>query len=145
VNSNCTTPESIDSNNQFAMSYTVGTSITRPNFVISSITINPALLKVGNTFSATVTVKNSGLTSADGGYLDLWTNALSPQVCGSAGNSWTSVGILAAGATRSVTFTGLRAASTGAKTLRAFVDSECVIPETSDADNQGTLNYTVSP
>ena len=145
VNSNCTSSESNDTNNQFALAYAVGTSKSRPNFIISSITINPTTLKVGNTFSATVIVRNSGLTSADGGYIDLWTNAASSQVCGVAGNSWTSVGILAAGTTRSITFTGLRAASTGAKTLRAFVDSECVIPETSDADNQRTLNYTVSP
>ena len=55
------------------------------------------------------------------------------------------MGDLAPGASRTITFTGLRATTTGAKVLRAFVDSECAVRESSEADNQKTANYTIAP
>jgi hypothetical protein len=51
--------------------------------------------------------------------------------------------VLSAGQTKTFTF-NMTAGSAGSQTFRAFVDSYCQTAETSDANNQGTLVYTVS-
>jgi subtilase family serine protease len=144
VNSNCQPPEVNTGNNQLVKGYVVG-PLQLPNFVVSSLAVTPASPPVNTVFTASVTVTNTGAVLANGGYLDLWTHQPTAQPCGAVGNSWTAVGDLAPGASRTITFTGLRATTTGAKVLRAFVDSECAVRESSEADNQKTANYTIAP
>src|SRR5687767_15606829 len=56
-----------------------------------------------------------------------------------------SVGVVAGGSTRTITFTGLPAGNAGTKTLRLFVDSSCGTAESNEGNNQKTLTYTVAP
>ena len=140
VDSQCATVESNEANNQATQAYTV----TGPDFVVSNITLSPTTPTVKGTFSATVTVKNQGTVSGNAGYLDVWVNQPTAQTCPADGNAFATVGTLAAGASKTITLTGLPAGAAGAKTLRAFVDSSCLTAETIDNNNQSTLAYTVS-
>jgi hypothetical protein len=116
------------------------TACSTPDFVITSVTLNPA--QPTSTFSATVTVKNQGTVSGDAGYLDVWANQAAVQTCGATGDKYVTVGTLPAGASKTITFTGLSVGAAGAKTLRAFVDSSCTTVETSETNNQMTKAYT---
>ncbi|MBV5307888.1 DUF1566 domain-containing protein [Chromatium okenii] len=109
---------------------------------ITAITLTPASPVANSTFSAKITVKNQSTMPVNGGYVDVWTNKPTVQICEAAGDKWIDVGLLAAGATKTLTV-NLPTGNVGAKTLRAFVDSWCQIPESNEANNQLTKNYTV--
>lgn len=113
-----------------------------PDFIVTGISLNPATPSINSTFSAKVTVKNQGTASGNGGWLDVWTNQSGATACGSDGIQYKAVGILAAGTSKTFTFSGLKTRS-GAKTLRAFVDSYCQTPELNERNNQRTKVYTV--
>jgi uncharacterized repeat protein (TIGR02543 family) len=119
-------------------------STSTADFVITGIALLPAAPNTGDTFAVAVTVKNTGITTADGGYLDVWANQTISQTCGADGNAWAKVGILAAGASKTFAVTLLRAGAAGPKTLRAFVDSWCQTTETNETNNQFTKTYTVN-
>lgn len=115
----------------------------RADFIITGLTLTPAAPVANGTFSLAVTIKNSGVRSSDGGFLDVWTNQTAVPTCGAAGNKWAEVGILAAGASKIITVTGLAAGTAGTKTARAYVDSWCEIVESNEANNQMIKAYTV--
>ena len=73
----------------------------------------------------------------------VWANQAIAPVCGASGDQVKSVGSLAVGASKTLTFTGLAAWSAGTKTFRAFVDSACATPESNEGNNQHTKSYTV--
>lgn len=114
------------------------------DFKVTSITITPTAPVVSGTFSAAVTVQNLGPLSGDGGTLALWTNQATSQSCGAVADKTAAVGTVAAGASTTLTVTGLTAATTGGKTLRAFVDSTCAATENNEGNNQVTKTYRVS-
>jgi alpha-tubulin suppressor-like RCC1 family protein len=114
-----------------------------PDFVVSNLSIIPPEPKVGEPFNIEVTVRNQGKTRGNAGYLDVWTNLPTAQSCKADGNAYASVGFLSTGASKILTFSGFRARSTGAKTLRAFVDSYCITPESVDDNNQIQRTYNV--
>ncbi len=143
VDSQCQTAEPDETNNQFIKAYTVRQS--RPDFVVTRIVLTPASPRVGATFSAAVTVKNQGSMSGNGGYLDVWADQPTAPTCRADGDTFASVGTLAAGASTTLTVDGLLGGTPGAKTLRAFVDSYCDTQETSENNNQKTAVYTVAP
>jgi C1A family cysteine protease len=128
---------SMTGNRPVTATYATPTSV---DLVVTKIVLTPSS---PSTFSAKVTVKNQGTVSGDGGWLDVWTNQSSSQGCGSDGNKFKPVGIIAAGASRSFAFTGLSTRSAGNKTFRAFVDSYCQTTEANEGNNQLTLVYTV--
>ncbi|CAK0761349.1 hypothetical protein CCP3SC5AM1_20004 [Gammaproteobacteria bacterium] len=66
-----------------------------------------------------------------------------PSCGATTANKVAVIGTLAAGAVRTVTFTGLAAGGAGKKTLRAFVDSACATNESSETNNQLTQSYTI--
>lgn len=115
----------------------------KSDFVITGIALTPLSPAANGLFSAKVTVKNQGTLAGDGGYLDLWTNSSTVPTCGAEGNAWATVGTLAIGASKTLTFTNLRAGRAGAKTLRAFVDSWCENSESNETNNKRAKVYTV--
>jgi hypothetical protein len=116
---------------------------SQPDFVVTSITLNPTSPSANSTFSASVTVKNQGGASGNAGWLDVWMNQSSSVSCGTDGNTWYNVGTLAAGESKTVTFSGLSSGASGSKTFRAFVDSFCKTAESDEGNNQATKSYTV--
>ena len=115
----------------------------QPDFTISALTTTPATLTAGGTFSATVTVLNQGLAAGNAGTLRLWLNHFANATVGEPGDAQQSVGVLAAGASTTLTFAGLTATNgTGTYTLRAFVDADNITAEQSEGNNQQTLTYT---
>nr|WP_276570307.1 CARDB domain-containing protein [Thiocystis minor] len=144
IDSQCRTAESNETNNHGTHAYKV---FARPiaDFVVTRIALAPASPKANGTFSANITVKNQGSGSADGGWLDVWTQQPAAQPCGAAGNAYVGIGTLAAGASKTLTVTRLPGGAAGAKTLRAFVDSYCATLEASDANNQAVKAYRVVP
>ncbi|CAK0759931.1 hypothetical protein CCP3SC5AM1_2760001 [Gammaproteobacteria bacterium] len=115
-----------------------------PNFVITSITLNPTTPTAKSTFSALVTVKNQGTLAGNGGYLDVWPNKTTSSVCGDDGDAWTTVGTLTAGQSKTFTIVNLRSGAVGSKTFRAFVDSWCETHELNESNNQLTKSFTVN-
>jgi uncharacterized repeat protein (TIGR02543 family) len=108
---------------------------------ITAIALTPASPAANSIFTAAITVKNQGTVTANGGYLDVWAHQTAVQTCG-AQAEWIEIGSLAAGASKTLTVS-LRSKGTGSKTLRAFVDSWCVMPESDETNNQFTKTYTV--
>lgn len=133
------------SNNTATDNNSISTSNVKPDLVITGITLTPAVPTANSNFSAAVTVKNQGsIASAScSSYLDIWINSTTVQVCGADGDKWASVGSIAAGASKTITISGLAAGVAGTKTLRAFVDSYCKVVESNDNNNQFTKVYTV--
>ncbi len=145
VDSTCLTAEPNEANNQFTTAYTVTPPGLAPDFVVTSVVLTPSSPQANTTFSAAVTVMNQGAASGSAGWLDVWANQPTAPACWSAGNVYTSVGTLAAGAAKTFSFSGLRAGTAGTKSLRAFVDSFCQTTESNDANNQAVKGYLVSP
>jgi M6 family metalloprotease-like protein len=139
IDSTCIASESNESNNQYTLSYNVQGF---PDFVVTGATLNPASPAPYSTFSATVTVRNQG-GAGDSRLLDVWTNQATAQSCGVNGDTWTVLGALAAGETKSYTFTGLQAGAAATQTFRAFIDSTCYTSESNEGNNQYTLDYVV--
>ena len=134
----CLTSESNEDNNQGTKAY----SVSATDFVVTGVTINPSAPVANDSFAATVTVKNQGTGSGDGGQLTVWGNQATAQKCGATGDKSIAVGTLAAGASATLTLSGISAGTTeGNKTLRAFVDSTCTAPESKEDNNQFTLTY----
>jgi len=144
IDSQCQTAETNETYNQFTKAYTVVGRPT-PDFVVTSIVLPSGNPSAGATFSATVTVKNQGSGAGNGGYLDVWVDQPTAQTCRADGDTFVSVGTLAAGASTTLTIDGLLGGAAGTKTLRAFVDSYCDTRETREGNNQKTAVYSVDP
>ena len=112
-----------------------------PDFIVTAITLNPTTPAANAAFSATVTVKNQGKTAASGGWLDVYTNQPTAPGCGTDGNKYQLVGTLAAGASKTFTFTGLSTRKATGRTFRAYVDSYCQTAEANEANNQSVKAY----
>jgi ELWxxDGT repeat protein len=132
INANCTVTFSFTS--------------TLPDFAITNVILDPAISALNGTFTATVTVKNQGpVTAGDGKFLDVWSHQPTVRACGATGNAQQSVGTLAAGESKNLTFTALNAGTmAGMKMFRAFVDSGCGTREENESNNQYTLTYPVN-
>jgi subtilase family serine protease len=140
IDSACLTTESNEANNQTTLSYSV---VARPDFVVSKVVLTPASPSANGTFSAAVTVTNQGTAAGVPRTLQVWANQPTAAACGAVGNKSAVLTSLAAGASTSVTLTGLPAGVAGAKTLRVFIDSACLSAESNEANNQVTQAYTV--
>uniref|UniRef100_UPI0025EFB3D3 RCC1 domain-containing protein n=1 Tax=uncultured Thiodictyon sp. TaxID=1846217 RepID=UPI0025EFB3D3 len=119
-----------------------GATILPPDFAVTNIALTPANPGANATLTATVTVTNQGLAAGAPGALQMWADRAAAAPCGGVGDQSAMLPSLAAGASATVTFTGLPAGAVGAKTLRAFVDSACQTLESDDSNNQSTRPYT---
>jgi hypothetical protein len=136
-------PESSETNNQKTVLYTPA---SRPDFIITNITLSSTNPAVGSTnFWAQVTAKNVGYASGTGGYMDVWmdvgTNVVPNPT--NRGDKYASVGVLATNASKTLLFTGLTVGTnTSPRTFRALVDSRALTPEIVETNNEGTATYT---
>jgi len=91
-------------------------------------------------------VLNQGLAAGNAGTLRFWLNHFANANVGEPGDRAQSVGVLAVGASTTLTFAGLTAPNAdGTYNLRAFVDADNVTVEQSEGNNQKTLTYTFAP
>ncbi len=118
----------------------------KPDLVVTSLVLTPATPFATTLFNAKVTVKNQGTLAAKPGTLQVWTHNPNQPTCGAVGNkSATWATNLAPGASIALNISGLAAGSAGAKTFRAFIDSQCATAESNETNNQLTKAYTVKP
>ena len=116
----------------------------KPDFDLTGIQLDPEKPKAGETFTATLTVVNTGALEGDAGTLGLWLNRSEKVVQGVDGDTNLVVGVLQQSAFRSITIKELKAPDKpGNYVLRAFIDSKGITDEQSEANNQRTLPYTV--
>ncbi len=139
VDGTCSLAESSETNNQRTQSYRV-TGVS--DFAITAVSLNPTTPTANAAFSVTITVTNRGSQAADAGNLSLWADRPAEAVCGSASDSSTRIGTLAANASKTVTL-GLSAGAAGSKTFRAFIDSRCRTAESNEANNRVAQPYFV--
>ncbi len=144
VDNQCQTAESDEANNESVKRYRV---VTQPaaDVMVTDIVLTPNRPSANGTFSAAVTVKNQGSGSADAGTLALWVDQPAVATCAATGDAAAVIGLLAPGAKRTLTLSGLSAGATGAKSLRAYADSDCTIREADDGNNQRVKAYSVVP
>ncbi|WP_295458860.1 CARDB domain-containing protein [uncultured Thiodictyon sp.] len=116
-----------------------------PDFVVTSVFLTPSSPTVNATVTAKVTVTNKGAVAGTPGVLQVWADQATAQGCGAKGDQSVILPSLAAGASQTVGFIRLAVGVAGVKTVRAFVDSQCLTAETDEANNQSTASYTVAP
>lgn len=113
------------------------------DLLVTGITLTPVSPGAKGIFTAKISIKNTGATSANGGNLLVWANQPAAQTCGATASKSVAVGTLAAGASKTLTVNGLAAGAVGNKTLRAFVDGDCTTTESNERNNQLTKAYQV--
>ena len=104
------TREDDEYNNQETEVYVTGL----PNFEVAGVRISPEIPVAGKTFTAYVTVTNSGEVAGNAGYLDLWADSsglATTPVPGpkTKGGKYKTIGTLQPGQERVFTVTGLKA------------------------------------
>jgi alpha-tubulin suppressor-like RCC1 family protein len=115
---------------------------TYADFTVTNITRNPSAPLVGRSFNVSITVKNRGTQAGNPGLLRVWANQPTAPGCAVAGDADLTLADLAAGAKQTVSIR-LPAGPAGTKTLRAFVDSQCLSTEPNETNNQSTQAYRV--
>ena len=113
----------------------------QPDFVVSSLTLDPAVPVRGGTFTATVTVLNQGEVSGDAGTVRVWASKSGNGNGGGEGEAEQAAGTLAAGESKVLVFTLAVPTRPGTHHARAFVDAEDVTDELNEGNNQLTANY----
>lgn len=142
IDSTCATDESDEGNNQSTKSYSV-VAASLPDFVVTNLVLTPATPTASKTFSAAVTVRNQGSGAGVPQQIQVWTDQAGAPICGELGDAAKTLTSLAAGASRTLTFTGLRAPGAGTRTLMAFVDAGCQTAELNETNNQLAKTYEV--
>jgi hypothetical protein len=147
VDADGATKEKSDGNNQLTAVYTIDAPPTwmKPDFVVESLELIPEAPPAGGTFFATVTLLNQGDMSGDAGVVRMWASKPGNAQPGEAGDAEQTAGILAAGETRTLTFSLTASTKPGTHHVRAFVDADDAAEEKSDGNNQRTVTYTVDP
>ncbi|MEZ0395394.1 MAG: CARDB domain-containing protein, partial [Anaerolineales bacterium] len=109
-----------------------------PDLVVTGITTSPALPLQGQQVTIEITVRNQGTgpTPRSGFMVDLYVDR-NPSACGVAGDYYALTGELAAGASRVVTIT-TNTLPAGTHSLRANVDTDCVVRESNESNNLST-------
>ncbi len=140
VDTKTKTGESVETNNHGSWSYHVGW----PDFTIKKIELTPTPPSCAKTFTAYVTVTNSGEASGNAGSVDVWAHQPTDQVAGAKtkGDKTVAAGVLEPGQDKRLPFTGLKAGTGGAYEFRAMVDGRAKTTESNDLNNQATQPYT---
>jgi subtilase family serine protease len=117
---------------------------SRPDFVISSVSLSPPAPVMNSNFTAYVTVQNVGYTTGTVGYVDVWADMPTSVVANAKlrGDKYQSVGNLKTNATKILTFTGLAAGTNEEeRTFRAMADSRASTLEVCETNNEFTVTY----
>lgn len=143
VDADNATAEKSEGNNQLTTTYTLGAPVTweKPDFIVTSIELEPEIPARGGAFRATATVLNQGDMAGDAGLLRMWVSQPGNAGAGMPGDAEMSVGLLEAGESR--TFQFLLTAPELSRThhARAFVDADNVTGEKSEGNNQLSTTY----
>ncbi|NLG35232.1 MAG: hypothetical protein GX548_07750 [Lentisphaerae bacterium] len=143
VDADNATAEKSEGNNQLTTTYTLGAPVTweKPDFIVTSIELEPEIPARGGAFRATATVLNQGDMAGDAGLLRMWVSQPGNAEAGMPGDAEMSVGLLDAGESR--TFRLLLTAPELSSThhARAFVDADNVTGEKSEGNNQLSTTY----
>ena len=137
------TAEADEINNQETYAYDTGL----PEFEILEVWTSPEFPVAGKTFTAYVTVTNSGEVAGNAGSLDVWADssslADSPVPGGKTkGNKYKTVGILQPDQEKTITVTGLKAPAAGtAPVLGALIDSRGKTQELDEDNNWFEVDY----
>ena len=137
------TAETDETNNQETSGYATG----MPDFEILEVWLSPAVPTVGKTFTAYVTVTNSGEVVGDAGYLDLWADSstladLPVADSKTRGDKYKSVGTLQVGQEKTIKVTGIKAPTDNARpVLGLLLDSRAKTLETNDGNNWREFEY----
>ena len=116
----------------------------KPDFIVTSVVLDPAAPAAGGAFTATVTVLNQGDISGDAGVVRMWVSKAGTAKAGAAGDAEQAAGTLAVGETRTLTFALIAPTKSGTHHARAFVDADNATPEKSEGNNQMSATYTLS-
>lgn len=111
------------------------------DFVVTRVQPTPPR---NGTINLSVVVENVGTESGDAGTLTIWANQDSTPSCGANGDLSQTVGTLEPGTGKILSFDGLVLGDPGTNTFRAFVDSDCVTPESDEDNNQFTRAYRIN-
>src|SRR5207244_1428031 len=93
--------------------------------------------------TVTVTIANTGGTAATNFRLDSVFAGSGPLSCGVTGDVTSTISSLAAGASQTFSYPFNLPSLSAVYTARSFVDSQCVVAESNESNNQGTAGYTV--
>jgi subtilase family serine protease len=132
--------EGSESNNQVAKSYTV----TGPNLTVTGMTVTPASGPPGSAANLVVTVKNIGSETASNFKLASWFDRSSAPSCSNPGSVTAPVASLVPMASLSFSYPFNYGTVFGTRYTRAFVDSGCVVAETSESNNLSSKSYVVT-
>ncbi len=141
------TPETSEGNNQKKLTFFIegGSSGEKPDFLVSSITLDPAAPTAGGTITATVNVRNSGPGAGNAGILRVWVSKLDAALPGEPGQAEIPIGVLSSGQSTNILVTTLTApTATGTHHLRAFMDADDSAVEQSEGNNQLTRTYSIT-
>ena len=106
-----------------------------PDLTITAFTSNAASYETGKTMSFTVTVKNQGTAASGSAYLSLSGNGASTYK--------QSIGALAVGGTKQLTFSIPAPSSAQTLTLTAFADCDEAVSESNEDNNTKSLSVSI--
>ena len=106
-----------------------------PDLTITSFTAGAAAYETGKTMTFTVTVKNQGTAASGSAYLSLSGNGISTYK--------QSIGTLAVGGTKQLTFSIPAPGSAQTLTITAFADCNEVIAESDEDNNTKSLSVSI--
>ena len=115
----------------------------KPDFIVTSVVLDPAAPVAGGAFTAMVTVMNQGDIPGDAGRVRMWASKADNAKAGDEGDAEQATGTLAAGETRTLTFALTAATKKGTHHARASVDADDITAEKSEGNNQKSATYTL--
>jgi hypothetical protein len=142
VDSHCEVPESHEAYQQKVQrTYTVrGADVS-----VLGMQITPAIGLPSTPATLSVTLRNLGTEPAANFDLAVWFDRKFAPACGNPASATANIATLAAsGGTVKLDFPFTRPATLGNVNARAFVDSNCAIPEPNETNNQGSLTVTTT-
>ena len=119
-----------------------GVAADKPDFSITSITLEPSSPKVGDLFTATITVYNDSSSEGDPGTLSVWLDRSGEAPVGEAGDTNVVVDVIGARQTRLIEIANLKAPEKqGKHAFLTFIDSKDITKEKSESNNQRSKDY----
>ncbi len=132
--------EAYENNNASGADYTV----KAPDLVVSSLSVTPDSLALGETVVASVTGTNQGDASAGSFLLSLWEHLTREPVDGSGASAFWSFTDLRGGASTDRKTHSFQPSGAGSFTAWAFIDSGSQVTESEETNNTGSYTYTVN-
>ncbi len=113
----------------------------KPDFMITTITLEPSSPKAGDLFTATISVFNNSGTKGDPGTLAVWLDHSDNASGSEASDTNVVVDAIEGRRSCSIKIADLKATEKGIHTFRAFIDSKEQSSEKSESNNQKSMKY----